>query len=185
MLMGSKQRFMRHVACGNSKEECWLWVGARGRDGYGVFKFQQKTDKAHRVSWMLHNGAIPIGMHILHRCDVPWCVNPCHLFPGTPRQNVLDMFAKGRNSNPPRDGKRKLSNTEANDVRERYSCGVSIRQLAGEYKVARNTIRLIIKNKTYKSLGAQATFLTAGQALNRVVAVNTEFESQVPITQSR
>lgn len=51
---------------------------------------------AHRASWMLYCGPIPAGMNVLHRCDVPPCVRPDHLFLGTQQENVMDMHAKGR-----------------------------------------------------------------------------------------
>ena len=41
------------------------------------------------------------GMCVLHRCDVPGCVNPDHLFVGTFKDNTQDMIRKGRNSPPP------------------------------------------------------------------------------------
>jgi hypothetical protein len=53
--------------------------------------------KTHRVSWEVHIGPIPDGMCILHRCDVPRCVNPDHLFVGTKADNTADMMMKGRN----------------------------------------------------------------------------------------
>lgn len=77
---------------------CWLWNGPRyKKTWHGQFRFRfQGTRLAHRLSWMFHNGPIPAGMVVCHRCDVPHCVNPEHLFLGTWADNVRDMYAKGR-----------------------------------------------------------------------------------------
>jgi hypothetical protein len=48
--------------------------------------------------WEESNGSIPDGMRVLHRCDVPACVNIDHLFLGTSLDNMQDMTAKGRGS---------------------------------------------------------------------------------------
>lgn len=70
---------------------CWIWNGPFTR-GYG------KAGKrwAHRLSWEAFKGQIPEGLHVLHKCDTPPCVNPGHLFLGTHRDNVRDCMAKGR-----------------------------------------------------------------------------------------
>jgi len=57
---------------------------------------------AHRHSWALANGPIPVGMWVLHRCDNPPCVNPRHLYLGTIQENTADAVARGRNYHPPR-----------------------------------------------------------------------------------
>lgn len=74
---------------------CWLWIGGTNSDGYGVWSAHGET-KAHRASWVLHHGIIPPGLHVLHRCDRPSCVNPAHLFLGTHQDNMADLRKKGR-----------------------------------------------------------------------------------------
>lgn len=84
----------------NRQDGCWLWTGSlmSKRHPYGIFRFRGRNQKAHRMAWELTNGPIPTGMFVCHKCDVPRCINPHHLFLGTPGDNVRDMIAKGRGS---------------------------------------------------------------------------------------
>lgn len=75
---------------------CWNFNGAINATGYGVFRYGGKVQLAHRASYIISCGEIPDGLHVLHRCDNPLCVNPSHLFLGTHLDNMKDMSNKGR-----------------------------------------------------------------------------------------
>ncbi len=74
--------------------ECWLWTGSPMGFGYGRLWREDRFVVAHRVAWELAFGPIPEGLWVLHRCDVPPCVNPSHLFVGTSRDNMADCKAR-------------------------------------------------------------------------------------------
>lgn len=74
---------------------CWLWTGARYNQGYGSMRINGKQIKSHRASYEAFVGSAD-GLLVCHRCDIPLCCNPDHLFLGTHRDNVHDMIAKGR-----------------------------------------------------------------------------------------
>lgn len=75
---------------------CFLWLRYLDSEGYGGFQINGRWDKAHRAAWTIAHGDIPHGLHVLHRCDNPCCVNIDHLFLGTQTDNNRDRDAKGR-----------------------------------------------------------------------------------------
>ncbi len=100
---------------------CWLWTAHVNLGGYGRIGLERskKTDSAHRISWKLYNGAIPDGLFVLHKCDVPSCVNPDHLFLGTHADNMADMVRKGHTirCSGKKNGRAKLSDDEVKQIR--------------------------------------------------------------------
>jgi hypothetical protein len=89
------ERFMAKVFP-VTESGCWIWEAACLKSGYGIFRLPHRTMLAHRFSYELANGPILDSQKVLHRCDVPSCVNPNHLFVGTNADNMRDMIDKDR-----------------------------------------------------------------------------------------
>jgi hypothetical protein len=76
--------------------ECWIWRGGKNRQGQGVVRHEGKNWVTSRLAWILSFGEIPPKIYVCHTCDNPSCINPNHLFLGTPKDNTQDMIRKGR-----------------------------------------------------------------------------------------
>lgn len=163
-----KLRFLSMVDSG-SPDQCWTWKGKSTPDGYGKFYVRlhgkEKLFRTHRVAFFIHNGGIPDGLHVLHKCDVPPCCNPNHLWAGTHAQNMADKVMKGRqflsgahpfHEHPERaprgsdNGNSKLTYDDIVRIRERLAMGIGCTQLAKEFSVDRTNIYFIVKKMTWK-----------------------------------
>lgn len=118
-------RFWQRVDTSGGPGACWEWTAGRLPLGYGVIHVtlapgERRTLKAHRVAWELHNGPIPEGLVVCHRCDNPPCCNPAHLFVGTLSDNAKDAAAKGR-FNPRHNVK--LTDALVTEARQRVKAG--------------------------------------------------------------
>lgn len=77
---------------------CWIWKGSKTSTGYGDFRYKNQRMKAHRFSFLISNGHMAKN-YVCHKCNNPLCVNPSHLYDGTPKDNVRDMLlAKHQNN---------------------------------------------------------------------------------------
>lgn len=144
------ERFLSYVDKGVG--ECWIWNGARqARNRYGTFGIGGKILLCHRVSYELHCGEIPKGMHVLHKCDVPYCVNPAHLFLGSHQDNMADKERKGRGNQPKgeRNGNAKLT---ADDIRSIRTSSETLKSLAARYGVSFGLIGHIKRGQAWNHI---------------------------------
>jgi hypothetical protein len=100
-----KERFRSKVS--KRADGCWIWTSDKAKFGHGRFCVTVNGKSlvyfAHRIAYYEHhNLPIPrgrcgaLGPIIAHRCDVPQCVNPDHLFLTDQKGNIRDAIAKGR-----------------------------------------------------------------------------------------
>jgi hypothetical protein len=152
-------RLERHVYM-EPMSGCWLWTGCVDKDGYAVLgkrpNAKQQPWRAHRAAWETHRGSIPDGLCVLHRCDIPSCINPNHLFLGTIADNNKDRALKGRGSKiypTPKSGEEncnsKLKNHDVRSIRAALKAGATKKGLARKYGVSDTLIRYIAIGRSW------------------------------------
>lgn len=77
------------------EDGCWLWTGPLTTGGYGRFRSKWYSMSAHRYAYETIIGSVDDGLHLDHLCRVRRCVNPAHLEPVTPRENILRGVGAG------------------------------------------------------------------------------------------
>lgn len=142
-----KERFESKIL---KTDSCWLWQGMVNSKGgnYGRFRIGKRMVLAHRASYEIFIGPIPVGKVVCHTCDNPSCVNPNHLWLGTQSQNIKDAVKKNRwiqgNVRGQYKGEKhpnaKLSNTQVIQIKEMIADGWRNCDIAHCFDVNRATI---------------------------------------------
>jgi len=104
---------------------------------------------AHRASYQSYIGEIPEGLNVLHRCDVPSCINPDHLFLGTTQDNVDDKVNKNRQSKGSGHGRSKLTNDQVLAIRTDIR---PHKDIAKDYGLSRKYVNDIKSRRYWKCL---------------------------------
>ena len=134
---------------------CWLWTGCIDSDGYGhCFIPGKKRRLAHRMSWILRFGPIPDGLFVCHKCDVRDCVNPDHLFLGTPAENMADMIRKGRSRRGEANPGSKLTILQVQQIKSLLSQGKSLSEIAKQFQVTKQNIQRIKYGRIWRHVVA-------------------------------
>lgn len=128
---------------------CWIYGGLKDRMGYGIIRARQKNLFVHRVMYERHIG--PIGdLCVLHKCDVPACCNPEHLFLGTRADNAQDKVRKRRQKYGAAVVGAKLNDSMILGIRRRAAEGMSQSAIGREYGVSQSVVCEIIARKRWK-----------------------------------
>jgi hypothetical protein len=127
---------------------CWLWEGAL-LDGYGYIEAEGKSERAHRVSWKLHNGEIPPEMAVLHECDVRCCVNPQHLFLGSNQDNVTDKVKKKRCAKGEKHSRARVTEAQVRAIRVD---GRPISEIAKSYGLGYQGVWAILHRTSWRHI---------------------------------
>jgi len=131
--------------------ECWIWNGVVNWLGYGRLLVEYKSTQAHRISWAIHHGEIPDGLHVLHTCNNRQCVNPAHLFLGTQSENTAQAYHDGNLHSMKGEAhpRAKLTNEKVIQIRNSSDTAA---QLAQQYGVNKATIRDILSGRRWKHI---------------------------------
>lgn len=141
----------------NKTTECWIFLGAKTKQGYGRQSVFGKAWLAHRYAYAISKGAIPGGMQVLHKCDNPSCVKPWHLFLGTQQDNMDDMVRKGRHRGSgllgESHGRSKISKEDVIKIRNRRANNrETYGSIAEDYPISGVGIRNICVRKNWKHI---------------------------------
>lgn len=123
-------------------DSCWIWKGTKNEYGYGVFLLPGKTSsiRAHRFSYQIHKGEIPVGLVVMHSCDNPICVNPSHLSVGTKLDNNRDAIRKNRTRTGEAHQRSKLTDMQVDEIR---ASSLSQKEISEKYGVNQSQISRI------------------------------------------
>jgi hypothetical protein len=143
-------QFWARVKVTANSDRCWEWTGYCLKSGHGVTSRKAEVMLAHRFAWFITHGEVPSGLHVLHSCDNPPCVNPNHLFLGTHQDNVADMVSKGRQQRGERCHLSKYTEDVVRLLKERLRSGWTVRKCSEVMGIPYNTVGAINRGYSWK-----------------------------------
>jgi hypothetical protein len=132
---------------------CWIYKGTN-TGPYGKVRWRQQHLSAHRASFIIFKGEIPEGKWVCHKCDVPKCINPDHLFAGSAQDNLRDAREKGRLRIGEKNKSSKLTDIQVEEMRTLNGMGISIARLSRIFNISFLGTYNILKNKYRRKLNA-------------------------------
>ena len=128
---------------------CWLWTGSLSATGYGwLYAPPKNMVHAHTIAWEVYRGSRQ-GLHVLHTCDMPSCVNPEHLYLGTHQDNMRDRDTRQRRK-PPKGVLNGRATFTEDDIKAIRADSRWPRFIAAAYDVPVSTIKKIIYRQSWR-----------------------------------
>jgi hypothetical protein len=146
-------RFWNFVKKGTA-DSCWEWQSTTNQSGYGKFWLHGKTVIAHRVSFLINNGPIPLGEQIRHTCDNPPCVNPKRLLTGTGKENAADALKRDKYRRGSRNGRARLTEDQVIEIRNGWRQGETQVSMARRFGVSKSAIQWVLNGRNWAHLGS-------------------------------
>lgn len=133
------------------QEGCWDWKGIIEHTGYAKLGIRPPI-KAHRASWIIHNGPIPKGLIVCHKCDNKKCTNIEHLWLGTHKQNIQDKIQKGRSNTPCGSLLKisKINEIQVLEIKKLIEQGFSCSEIGRKINIPRKIVSRIKNGDTWK-----------------------------------
>ena len=133
---------------------CMEWQGGVNKEGYaacaayGLFSSQL----LHREVFALVKKERP--PVVMHACDNPLCINPEHLFAGTPESNLLDKLVKGRQARGETNGNARLTQTKVNQIRAmRNKRLCTYQEIQNKFDISRATVWRVLSETNWRGDG--------------------------------
>jgi len=138
--------------CPTTSTECWEWLAAKDMAGYGYFGIGKRSWRSNRASYFLFKDDFDVAALVCHICDWPSCVNPEHLFLGTPKDNMQDKVRKGRAKGQPAGSEHSLATLTDELILQIFELnqdGFTNTEIATKVKTDPSTISLILSGKRW------------------------------------
>lgn len=129
---------------------CWIWTSRTNNMGYGMVSVAGQTTLVHRVMFEQAFGPIPAGLDACHRCDIPACCNPHHIFIGTRTENMRDAVRKGRVPRGSASSRAKLNETAVAQIRRRAETGECQRRIAEATGLDYRQVNSIVRRRSWR-----------------------------------
>lgn len=135
--------------------DCWEWNHfICKRSGYGRMRYELKMEFSHRMSYKFFKGEIGSGLFVCHKCDNKLCINPDHLFLGTPKENSQDMVKKGRCANHIGENNNSaiLNEKLVLEIRNLHALGMKMKEICRKFSIKYFTCLDVINRRNWNHI---------------------------------
>lgn len=146
----TKAEMIEQLAFPITASGCMEFQGATNGRGYGRVGYGSSVVYAHRYSYSVHHGHIAQGASVCHTCDNRICVNPEHLFLGTPLENMRDCAAKGRTQRGETHKHAKLSRSDVEQIIALRAAGMRNADISRLFSISQSQPSAILQRKEWR-----------------------------------